>query len=805
MEKVTKQAALAAETENPIPSIRQAVILAAGKSQRFREKGTKKPKVLLRVGGLRLLERTILTLKEAGIEHFHIVVGAYREQIVPQMQQLPRLKGLDIQFVECPDYELGNGVSFAAGAEGLDDAFLLTMSDHIFDPETVFYFIERATEEPEVPALACDPKLAEVFDMDDATKVVSNDGKIHKIGKELTEYDLVDMGLFYFPKGTGKKIAAKAKAGAHSVSNIVQQFIEETGFRAASLENAFWQDVDDPSMRKEAERRLLRSMIQPADGWVSRRINRHLSTRLSLLLARFGISPNLVTTLVLMLSLLGAYFAASGEYKWIVLGAFIFQLASILDGCDGEVARLTFRSSRLGALFGRLAGNLRYFLFFGALGISAYQSVHSETYLFALIAYAALAFYLLLQLGIFVWKQKGKLPDVFVPKQSARESNSAEASPLERVTRYWRELNKQDVSTFIAFLLCAAFLYKIMFWLSLVGMAAMTITRSKSPKEQDSEDKKSGWHFDPILLYILGLLILSILIYNMDVQVVMESLSQVGNAVFFVFATGILWTLANVACISNLTGHRVPFFDLLYIQVTGDAYNIIIPLAGLGGEPYKIRQLANWMDLHTASRAILQDRLIHSMTGILLTTSMGFLAVIYSPLSEKIRAPMLIVSIVLTIAAGGIIWVTLSNAPSRFSGYVLKKLKFLEEYKNEPLSTRSFLISFGYKMLGRYLFLVELWVIFLVMGYSPSWVDMITVAAMLTMTASLFFIIPSGLGVNEAGISSAFVILGYSATLGLTFGLLRRARMIFWALLGVTIHLTVSLARKIALSRVAEK
>jgi len=48
--------------------IKHAVILAAGKSSRFREKGIQKPKVLLPIGGLRLMERSILTLRAAGVE-----------------------------------------------------------------------------------------------------------------------------------------------------------------------------------------------------------------------------------------------------------------------------------------------------------------------------------------------------------------------------------------------------------------------------------------------------------------------------------------------------------------------------------------------------------------------------------------------------------------------------------------------------------------------------------------------------------------------------------------------------------------
>ena len=104
-------------------SIKHAVILAAGMSSRFRENGVKKPKVLLPIGGLRLMERSILTLRAAGVEHFRVVLGAYREQIHAEMSKSPRLQDIDVTFVQCPDFEKGNGVSFGAGASGIEEPF----------------------------------------------------------------------------------------------------------------------------------------------------------------------------------------------------------------------------------------------------------------------------------------------------------------------------------------------------------------------------------------------------------------------------------------------------------------------------------------------------------------------------------------------------------------------------------------------------------------------------------------------------------------------------------------------------------
>ena len=236
--------------------VEHAVILAAGKGERFQEKGVKLPKVLLKVGGLRLLERAVLGLNKAGVKHIYITVGAYREQIVEIMSQMESLQDIDVQFVVCENYYEGNGVSFGAGASKIEAPFFLTMSDHIFSTDTLKNFVADVKANQELPSLACDANLPEVFDMDDATKVLSKDQKIHDIGKQIPQYDLVDMGLFYFPKGYGQRIAQKVNDGAKSVSDIINQLIAEKGVRTAVIPNACWQDVDNPSMKQEAEKRL---------------------------------------------------------------------------------------------------------------------------------------------------------------------------------------------------------------------------------------------------------------------------------------------------------------------------------------------------------------------------------------------------------------------------------------------------------------------------------------------------------------------------------------------------------------------
>ena len=459
--------------------VEHAVILAAGNGQRFQEKGVKLPKVLLKVGGLRLLERAVLALNQVGVKHFYIVVGQYKEQIIEIMSKIDRIQALDVNFIYCKDHNEGNGVSFGAGASQTNAPFFLTMSDHIFSIPTLQNFVKDVAQNPNIPSLACDANLAEVFDMDDATKVVSRDEKIYDIGKEIPNYDLVDMGLFYFPKGYGQKVARKVENGAKSVSDIINQFIAETGVRTAVVPEAIWQDVDNPSMRKEAEKRLVKTLVKKTDGWVSTNINRVFSTRTSMFLSKFNTSPNAVTTFVFFFTLYGAYLVASGEYMKIAIGALIFQIASILDGCDGELARLMYKGSKFGAWFDTITDNIRYIAFFAALGIAGYVNTGSDIYYYSAIIVTVMGLYTAFIMGRYVWNQGGPLTNLEVTKK-VDEANSQSNSFFSQFVNKFRGIEKQDVSAFMLFILCLVGLYQVMFWIAFIGVivAAITVTKS---------------------------------------------------------------------------------------------------------------------------------------------------------------------------------------------------------------------------------------------------------------------------------------------------------------------------------------
>jgi CDP-alcohol phosphatidyltransferase len=115
-------------------------------------------------------------------------------------------------------------------------------------------------------------------------------------------------------------------------------------------------------------------MSKPQDGFVARFLNRPISHCITPLLLKFPIHPNAWTISIFVLPLIACAFLVRGDYGSVVIGAAIFQAFSVLDGCDGEIARAKNLESKFGErldYFCDLTASLLYVL---ALGLGLHRT-----------------------------------------------------------------------------------------------------------------------------------------------------------------------------------------------------------------------------------------------------------------------------------------------------------------------------------------------------------------------------------------------------------------------------------------------
>jgi 1L-myo-inositol 1-phosphate cytidylyltransferase / CDP-L-myo-inositol myo-inositolphosphotransferase len=115
-------------------------------------------------------------------------------------------------------------------------------------------------------------------------------------------------------------------------------------------------------------------MSKPQDGFISRFLNRPISRRITSVLLKFPIHPNTWTISIFVLPLIASVFLVRGTYVSIVIGAAIFQLFSILDGCDGEIARAKTLESKFGERLDYFCDFTASLLYVLTLGLGLHRS-----------------------------------------------------------------------------------------------------------------------------------------------------------------------------------------------------------------------------------------------------------------------------------------------------------------------------------------------------------------------------------------------------------------------------------------------
>jgi len=150
-------------------------------------------------------------------------------------------------------------------------------------------------------------------------------------------------------------------------------------FTAGSDPAQWYQSVQDTADIRTAERRLFSSLKGEFEGFVDRFFNRKVSRWFTRVFLTLRFSPNAITIVATVVGLIAAAGFGLGSYQAGIGAALLFQLAAVIDCCDGEVARLTFTESPFGAWLDIAMDNVVHMAIFGGIAIGAsLQATGSE-------------------------------------------------------------------------------------------------------------------------------------------------------------------------------------------------------------------------------------------------------------------------------------------------------------------------------------------------------------------------------------------------------------------------------------------
>ncbi|RLG70294.1 MAG: hypothetical protein DRO11_06475 [Methanobacteriota archaeon] len=319
----------------------QAVILCAGRGSRFGKRG---PKPVARLLGIPIVEHTIRKLS-AHVEEFVLIVSRDNQRKIEGCLGDGSRIGVKIVYVINEHPERENGYSLWLAQPYIRGRFILAMGDHYYDVKLLEKLLDGFGKPGFFVVGDPQPGGSQVKEAE-ATKIFSVNNKLVDIGKNIPRWNYFDTGLFILEPTIFKTIERLGRVKqAISVSDVVLEHAKTEPFFLLSSDGHLWMDIDTLEDLRRLEEKLRSGFFKRDDGFISKKFNRKISIRVSTMFARFGVTPNQLTVLLFFFTFVP--FTLFVLQKNILAGVFT-QILSVLDGCDGEIARIKNITTRSG-------------------------------------------------------------------------------------------------------------------------------------------------------------------------------------------------------------------------------------------------------------------------------------------------------------------------------------------------------------------------------------------------------------------------------------------------------------------------
>ena len=407
-----------------------------------------------RFGGLTTLERGIRTMARAGVGR---LVVAVPRGLSPSPGRLTRRLDLDLEIVHWGD---SPRTTFAAGEE-----VLVVLGDHVHHHSSLTALVEAGTSGCGLVA-----QVSPESDPDRAPPLPLTG----ELGERCRRGSAVSTGALLCDGALGphELIPDRAPPLDFLCSRAA-------GSRVSTAEGdpSLWRRVVDRGSARQAKAMLFGQVTKKTSGPVSRHINARLSIPISMVLIETGLSPHLVTILFVLTTGLGAAWLVSHpEPYWrLALAGFLWQMAAVLDRCDGEIARVKLCESKFGAWFDTVTDNLAYVAAYAAF-LKAAHGLHPGQPLYFYAGLSAVAA-MLLTLGVMynyaVRTGSGSLQNYIVG--FARHVPREEKGVLYRGLERYAFLAKRDSFSFVHFVFALLGSFQLIYLFTVGGLHVVAL------------------------------------------------------------------------------------------------------------------------------------------------------------------------------------------------------------------------------------------------------------------------------------------------------------------------------------------
>lgn len=308
-----------------------------------------------------------------------------------------------------------------------------------------------------------------------------------------------------------------------------------------------------------------------------------------------------------------------------------------------------------------------------------------------------------------------------------------------------------------------------------------------------------------ILVPGLGLLFLGYLIGRLGPGEIWRNLVVLKGTFPLVLLVALSWHLTNSAAWAFAFPpgpFRPRFHSLFMAKLAGDAVSQLTPLANLGGEPLKAYLLKSQAPTSAGLASVVVNKAAQLITGLAFTALGLGLVVFYwtLPLALPVTVQAgLAILLLLAILLALVLWrqqrrlfssllgllSRLGMRTDQFERRLAKATRIDENIASFYRNCRGrFLLVLGFHSAGWLLGAWETHVILRALGVHADFSVSFLITALTVMINSLFFFMPSNIGVLEGGQVFLLTALALDPATGLSLGIVKRMRKLFWILVG---------------------
>jgi len=305
-----------------------------------------------------------------------------------------------------------------------------------------------------------------------------------------------------------------------------------------------------------------------------------------------------------------------------------------------------------------------------------------------------------------------------------------------------------------------------------------------------------------VFSFLLGLALFAGLLYWIRASTVMEHLSRVGPWIAVVILGYGLVQLCFVLAwrvLLDSDAKSVGWWELFRVYLAGDAVNYVVVSGNLAGEPLKAHLLRDRLPMVKGLSSVTINKLSEASSMIVFQAFGISLAFAYHLMTPGMAWGSLIAFTAMTTGIACFFWrqkkglfgwiflgLSKVGIGKAFFEKAGGKAQRLDAEISEFYDTGGprFLVSLLLNFLGWCGGAVEAYFLLKLLGVEASLPMVFAIEAISILANNLFFFVPARLGGSDGAKVLVFLSMGMTSAMGFSFGLLRRAREIFYVALG---------------------